>query len=398
MSNDTANRILDEINSLDTTSFTEIARKSIGDPTATLPAKPTARILEANSVGNGTLGFFKVNSTAKTSRGTTKWSAVIKALELNSQRDASGSGGKWNDAGREVEVYRSGFFDNLSHGLNSSMKLAPCYRIDDRPDGTVWLWLADLSEHWPESSYLTAASHIGRFNATYPESEAPYEPWLVRDGASDRRKAPLNPTSWAYPIEQALTEKLVQRAVKSIGTERASQLRNNAFDLFEATKTFPRSIAHNDCHTRNLFSIHGTSNTSQTIAIDWASIGLSPTGVDAGSLIGSGFTWGHDEAASINEFESNTFDAYYESLVQSEWKQPRWQVRLTYLSTVTTYTIQFLMLVNQIAINPESVPAVAMRGRIGHTDPLEIADDENERLTWMIPLIDEALQIAANHP
>lgn len=110
--------------------------------------------------------------------------------------------------------------------------------------------------------------------------------------------------------------------------------------LWAASAEFPLMISHNDCHTRNLFINH--RDESELIAVDWASVGLTPAGVDGGSLITSGLTWGREEARLVVDVEQQTFDSYYEGLVEAGWQRPRDQVRLVFLTMAATYANQMI--------------------------------------------------------
>ena len=388
MPTDIGSQITAAIQALNTGELTQIVRAASGDDSAVALLGWDCKPLQALSVGNGTIGFFEVDGDASTKAGLVRWSSIVKAVRPS----GTGPSGSFNDPLREIEAYRSRFFEADRRG----MKAAPCYSVHERPDGTVWLWLKNLrqswSEVWSRADYLSAARDIGLFNATLPEGKAPDAAWLDRIGHTDRRRGPLNPQNWANPLAAALDEPLVRRAADGIGTARAARFLDDIAALIEATSGFPRTVAHNDCHTRNLFCSTDDAKEPVTFAIDWASVGLSPMGVDGGTFLGSGFTWGQDEARMIGEIEPEIFDAYYGGAVEAGWQQPRQQVRLSFLSGIATYTLQSLMVVHQVAIGGPIAGSVGLRSGL---DTDSLADGISERLTWMVPLIDEALELAA---
>ena len=61
---------------------------------------------------------------------------------------------------------------------------------------------------------------------------------------------------------------------------------------------------------------------SETVAIDWAAIGLSPAGADSGNLVGSGFTWGRGEADRLRNIEGEIFESYCQGLEDAGWNHP----------------------------------------------------------------------------
>jgi hypothetical protein len=207
--------------------------------------------LDAVSVGNGTVGFLRVSGAAATSNGRKGWSSVVKVIDPALR----GHTGSFNDPRREIEVYRSGC---LAQG-RAGLKAVDCYRVDDSAEGFVLLWLQDLTSartaRWPAEDYVQAARDIGSFNGLITLEEVSELQLLDRSGKCDRRGSTLEPDSWAYPVETATKHPLVQRAAGKIGVGRAAMLRDNVATLIAATAECPKTVSHNDCHTRNLFVV-----------------------------------------------------------------------------------------------------------------------------------------------
>ena len=73
-------------------------------------------------------------------------------------------------------------------------------------------------------------------------------------------------------------------------------------------------------------------------------------------------------------------------------QQPREEVRLSFLSGIATYTLQLLMSVHQSAIGGPVADFV--RPRFGLSAD-SLAEGISQRLSWMVPLIDEAIELAS---
>jgi hypothetical protein len=270
-----------------------------------------------------------------------------------------------------------------------------CYRVDDSAEGFVLLWLQDLTSvwtaRWTAEDYVQAARDIGSFNGLISLEDVSDLQLLDRAGKCDRRGSTLEPDNWAYPIEAAINDPLVRRAAGKIGVGRAAMLRDDVATLIAATAECPKTVSHNDCHTRNLFVVRTDGGEAETRAVDWASVGVMPLGLDAGSLVASGFTWGQEEADMVQRIEPGLFDAYFQALREAGWSRPRDEVRLVYLSSFSAYALQWVMVVHQLAIDGPMSGYFLKRWGL---TPEEAADEAARRLSWMVPLVDEALQLA----
>ena len=381
------NDVLEDLRGFDREAMTELARSVVGDPVADIAGGWSCSALSAVSIGNGTLGFFKVEGSATSHDGTLPWSVVVKIMEPLAE-DANLA----NSPAREIQAYESDFVSVDRPGRQA----AACYRVDHRPDGTVWLWLQDLSrlkrETWTTRDYLSAAKQIGLFNGSCPEAEANGMDWIDRSGVSDRRKGPISAEKQSR-FQRALSEPMVQRTAVGIGMDRAARLYDDVLKLVDASSAFPKIISHNDCHTRNLFleyGEHGSDGDDVLYAIDWASVGLTPVGVDGGTFVASGFTWGREEAEVAAGAEALAFDAYFEGLINAGWQQPKDEVRLVFLTVAATYALQNMNVIYQGTTNERWEKMLT--ARIAPTLE-QVADEFSERQQLMIPLVDEALSL-----
>lgn len=144
------NSIASQVLSKDATCLDELSVKQIG-----------------RSFGHETYGVFRVAGSAHTSAGEEEWSAVAKILTVPDNRSAAGEIGN-----REIEVYRSGVFDELCGGVRA----AKCYAIQLQ-ESAQYLWLEDLSaapqSPWSAPYFIQCAHNVGQFNAYWPEDKLP---------------------------------------------------------------------------------------------------------------------------------------------------------------------------------------------------------------------------------
>ena len=375
--------ITNQINSLPEEAVADIASNILGSPSAVTGTAWSATPFEILSVGEGTLGLWKVAGTSSNGASSSQWQAILKAVDP----DAEVTLAAFNHAWRELGTLRSGQLSKFRSGLLP----VSTYGITDRPDGTAWIWMKDMSgaiqPPWRAESFLTSARHIGMFNGNLPASDRPEGNWIATDGSTDRRAtgADFYEAGIASLLKNADHHGIVQ-ATSSVGFDRVLSLYDDLKKMIEATRSFPQSVAHNDVHTRNLFPW----DDEITIAIDWASIGLAPTGVDGGGLAGSSITWSQSEADLIAEIEPKIFAEYLSGLRESGWDGDESAIRLVYLSTFASYVLLLSMLLNQVAIGG---PRVAKnRQRLGVVGD-EVYDRLASRFEQFIPLVDEGLAL-----
>jgi hypothetical protein len=384
-----ADRAAAEIKTFGDRERTDIAQRAVDSPVRSIRSWEVVP-MDAVSIGNGTLGFVRVSGSVDTESGTASWSAIVKAMGANTWGEYAGS----NSPAREVDAYRSGFFERLDSGLVS----VPCYGVTDRPDGSTWLWLKDLTgaadPPWDRSQFLSVARHVGQFNGAWPESRAPDFDWLDRGGATGRWNVFLAAFADTFDLLlDNLDHPLVGRVAQRVGSGRIARLRDDFQTLTGASAGLPRSVAHNDCHARNLFPDIDRNGHEVTYAIDWAAVGLAPVGVDGGSVTGASLTWGRDEAVFVGGAEKELFEAYMTGLTDSGWEGERSDVRLAYLSTVAFYVIAIALRGPLIGIESERRAWALARAGVPADEAL---DEAAERLEMFIPLVDEGLELAAH--
>ena len=344
--------------------------------------------LAAPSMGNGTLGLWRVRGHNEPGSDSVPWSVIVKAIDPCAPVVIAGFNHTW----RELEALRSGRLATPKSGLQP----VPTYAIHDRPDGTAWVWMKDLSNEqmppWTSKAFLDSARHIGQFNGSMTGLDSKYGNWVATDGSTDRRISLLDDYSSAVEsVARNTHHPGVAEAGSVIGIDRMLSLADDLRILIASTNTAPRSIAHNDCHARNLFPI----DAGITFAIDWASVGMAPVGIDGGGLTGASITWSQHEANQIEQIESQVFAQYMLGLRECGWDGDESTIRLSYLSTFASYVLHLVFMLNSFIT--EGPFAAGQRRRLS-VDGDEAYEQIAKRLGQFVPLVDEALELAGEYP
>ena len=283
------------------------------------------------SAGMATAGIFRITGTASTSAGVRTWSAVVKVLgppRLKGREfDPTG-------AQRELEFYRSGAVAIQGNRVRSPR----CYAIEAWNDLHL-IWLEDLSAApqppWFPEYFIQAAQHVGQFNGHWTEAALPDWAWLNPNDLREKYRAPNH--ARAFEQLPALAQVPVAgRTLPSDIVQGLLKLWQSGDELFTRVEETCKCLCHRDYHPKNLFPIQDTGAGSYTIAIDWDQTGIEYLGADIRLLLASPVKWMElslDEAAALAE---PIFDAYRTGLAEAGWSGDEAQVRLTYLTCLST--------------------------------------------------------------
>jgi hypothetical protein len=159
----------------------------------------------------------------------------------------------------------------------------------------------------------------------------------------------------------------------------------------------PHTLAHGDCHVRNLFASQDECGDDEIVAIDWSAAGIEPLGVDAGTLLGSGFTWRDKECEQSKRLIDPVFDAYLEGLGEAGWKGDVEHARLGYLTVAgLVYGGFFVPILLAAIAGGQPVERIRwLESRLG-VKVERVPDLVSERVGLLFSLAEEALSIAQN--
>jgi hypothetical protein len=269
--------------SLDLAVLRDPVRRALGSATAdvwTWNARPLGTVFNAV-----TGGLYRVRGAASDAGTLVSWSLVLKTTHdpgAEQYHDVQATV-YWK---REFLAYSSRLLQDLPPGVRAPR----CYGTEERPDGSAWLWLEDLSDTygipWPLERYCLAARHAGQLNGAYLAGRPiPDLPWLsVGVGVSDfnwlgpnlERISPLSDHPFIRREWPDAT--LLDRSVR-LWRERGA--------FYTALAQLPQTLCHLDLFRLNLFAARTPHGADETVAVDWAFLGKAAVGEELASLVAS---------------------------------------------------------------------------------------------------------------
>lgn len=351
--------------------LTPAVRRLLCQPSARLTAWKSVPISYA-AVVPATAGIYAVSGFADTdSASELPWSMILKVIRPPVPSDAPTSASSvhpalitpsnWRYWKREPLAYQSPILTQL----NGALRAPHCYGIQPWANGDIWIWL----EHGEESGIgnlsdveklVVFARHIAQFNAAFlAEKVQPKFPWLARGrvmtyiSADISRDAAQHLTQWRHPL-------VVKQAPASL-SNRVAHLFSNTEALVRIVRALPLTLCHGDAHPANLFAKRHIDGRMETIAIDWAALGIEHLGSDLGPLIGGSI---HRFAIPIEraaEFETAMVDAYMQALIELGLTDLADQVRYAWIPAAMIYAVaaaRFLTYAEQLKASE-----IALRNR-----------------------------------
>jgi hypothetical protein len=319
-----------------------VASQVLGTKAVAVGELSTKKI--GRSVGQATAGVYRVVGQAKTLAGERAWSAVAKVLgpPEHPQTEVKPQ--------IETDVYRSGVFAELCGGVRA----ARYYAIQEW-QGLQLLWLEDLSAApqppWLVQYFVPVASHLGQFNAHWPEPALPQWTWLNREGFGPQFKTPGYEEAFER-LPTRLSEPLIRLVAPPEMVDRLLNLWAQSDALFTQVEATAKGICHRDCHPNNLFPMGQATEQGFTIAIDWENVGIDCLGHDIGTLLCSPTSRLEHTLDQAKLLVEPIFDAYMTGLFEAGWAGNEDQVRLTYLTRLGCEAFRIIYVTSQATENP----------------------------------------------
>jgi hypothetical protein len=333
-SGDWAASIRDE---LDPGTVEPAVRDLLGRPGATVAAF-VARPVEYPNVSPAARQLVKVTGTARDGDEILPWSLVLKAFRHPEDPDhLVDDPSHYEYWRREPLFFESGLSADLAPGLSA----VPCHGVHWRTDDEVWIWLEELTddhpEGWPPERFVLAAHHLGEFGGAYAAGRAlPSAPWLASTRSIQVQYSIVNPAVRA-PVLEAL-ESPHRRARKAFGAQHGRQALRDAFlrqaAFLDTLDAAPRTLCHNDTMAANLFARQGAGGASETVAIDWALVGIGPLGGDLAQLVAGSACFFRAPVDDLDRLDRQTFEAYLEGVKEGGARVASSEVRLACLVTI----------------------------------------------------------------
>ena len=272
-------------------------------------------------------GIYRVAGTGRSGASALPWSAVLKICRAPSAEELAQATDerrqvlldtlRWD---REGEAYASGLLETLPRGLAAPR----CFGVE-RQEGTLWIWLeyvADDAAQWDVRRYALAARHLARLGGEFLASrEPPTNEWLSRGwvrawSAYFSRTMPAildDDGVWAQPTVVELFDPEARDALRALWRDRVRWWR--------ALDRLPLTLAHLDAFRANLMSRTARGEV-ETVAIDWAFVGIAPLAADVATLVVASLFY-HGDALDPAQLTAASLAATAEGLRDAGYRASR---------------------------------------------------------------------------
>ena len=263
--------------------LTGVVRSMLSNELAEIESRQIDQI--GGGIGNPvSVGIYRVQGVVGNMSSKTTWSVILKVIQSPENVGEKEMGGgedptHWNYWKREPLVYRSGLLDQLPEGLSAPA----CYAVEELPGNVAHLWLEEIRDvykgAWTLQRYSLGARHLGRLNGVFSSKSSYSEyPWLGK--GTNRQWLQMlfsDEPRWDHPL-------MLKRYPEPD--------RNPFIQLVLQNERFlgkldllPITLSHGDTYPTNFMSRIDREGKEQTVALDWALLGLQPLGDDLGQFV-----------------------------------------------------------------------------------------------------------------
>jgi hypothetical protein len=310
--------------------LTPLVRQALGSETVEVTNWDVQQLHGGFAGGHaGASVINRVSGRGRDRDNAVEWSLILKVLYPQPDRDQPSDYDYWR---REAHAFESGLLDDLPGHLTAPH----CFGVMEQEDGACWIWMEDIHEdigrEWPPEHFGVVARHLGQLNGAYltGQRSMPSYPWLrrrsyLRDMAV---RMSANSARTLAELRNSLDHPMVRRAyppdVADIlsrpwaGDAKSWKLKSTRF--LDALDRLPQMLCHNDAFRRNLLARHTPDGLLQTVAIDWAFVGIGWIGWEIDYLVShplTNITLDWDEA---RERDRVAVEGYLEGLRDAGWR------------------------------------------------------------------------------
>jgi hypothetical protein len=299
--------------------LTDLVQKALDRPglqVTSWKAQPIHGGLEWDSA------VFRVQGEAGDGGETIPWSLILKAVKpADKARDPAGIW-YWK---REALAYQSGLLHHLPGG---NVTAPTCYAVEERPDGSLRLWLEDVKDDigspWPVEQYAVVAHHLGQFNGAYLTGQAfPSEPWVTRNWL---RMYVVHAAEMVEFIHRNPNHPIVMHIFPGNTLAQMLAVWDEHNQILDMLENLPQVFCHQDAFRRNLFARKG-----KTIAIDWGYMGMAPVGAELVALVAGSIGFFEVPVDRVDELDRICFENYLQGLRDAGWEGDLKLVRAGYV-------------------------------------------------------------------
>jgi hypothetical protein len=274
---------------------------------------------------------FRLQGEAEDAGETLPWSLILKVVRPT--ENASDPGGIWYWK-REALAYQSGMLHRLPGG---NITAPTCYAVNERPDGSIWLWLEDVKEDidspWSVEQYAVAARHLGQFNGAFLAGQAlPSESWITHNWL---RKYVENAAPMVEFIRSNPNHPIVMKLYPGDALAQILATWDEHEAILDVLDHLPQVFCHQDAFRGNLFNRQG-----KTVVIDWGYLGTAPVGTELVALVLGSVGMFRIPVDTVEELDQRCFESYLQGLREAGWSGDAKLVRMGYaISCLLRYPI-----------------------------------------------------------
>jgi hypothetical protein len=154
-------------------------------------------------------------------------------------------------------------------------------------------------------------------------------------------------------------------------------------------------VSHLDAYSRNLLARRTPAGEEETVAIDWAFVGIAPLGVESGTLVAASLLFGDVRGEDASAFDEHVFQGYLDGLREAGWPGD-W--RLARLGHAVCAALRFrftIPLALGVALDETRHTATERRFGVPVADWL---DGRSHFLRYMLDRADEAAALTGALP
>lgn len=332
------------------------------------------------------VGLWRVAGTARRQDEIADWSLVLKIIGPQ----ASGATlGDWNYWRREACVYES---DLLTH-LPPDLTAVHCYQVVEQPDGTVWLWLADLGPQdeskWSATTYWQAGRALGQFNGAYLNGKPlPDQPWISRRWLHQW----LDRAPGMSQLAMLADQRRVQRLYPPDVWQGYQTLWNRRLSLLAVADRLPQTFCHRDAFPMNLLLRNDKNNSAHFTAIDWAYAGIGAIGEEVAALVFAEVTLLRQIPLSVaQENGAAAIAGYLQGLRDTGWQGNE---DLVYCGYLIAALLRFGVGMVAVSLNIVTNPTVDEWAEAAYGYPLDdMIEYWVDVARWRLQLAEELYQL-----
>jgi len=127
-------------------------------------------------------------------------------------------------------------------------------------------------------------------------------------------------------LPQVLDHPLVRRLVSRPSASAFIRLLEERDTFLRALDGLPQTLCHRDAWRPNLFMVQAADGQAQTVAVDWAFVGIGAVGQELAPLI----VYNDQSPSAREEVEALAVEGYVQGLRDAGWHADPWMVRLGY--------------------------------------------------------------------